>query len=145
MLIGPKDEKPEVVSGTRCHVKLCAINGGEYEKKELSNVKWTYNLLVRIVIAKVEDEKRLFRVLEQVPIVQNDPNWRCRHWVISAVDALSKDGRDVGTSVLDWDSIEHLARGYVSRKKGNDRFADSATLAGPRPTWDMLEGKETVP
>jgi PAB1-binding protein PBP1 len=102
-------------------------------------------LLARILIAKVEDKARMERVLENVPIVQKDPSWRCRTSIINAVEALQKDGKALGTSKLDWDEIESTARKYVASKIDAGRYSERMDMAKPKPTWDMLEAKETAP
>jgi len=132
------------VPGMRCHVKNSAFNGWVYEELALDNVRSTASLLVRIVIAKVEDETRLIQILRQNPIVQNDDNWRCRTWVAQALKAMERDSTCVGTAVLDWSKIEAKAREYTAAKASAGRFASGDMLA-PKPTWDMLEDREVVP
>lgn len=109
----------------------------------VDNVRVTAQLLARILIAKVEDHDRLTAILERVPLVQDDPNWRCRSWIASALEAIKEDGKAVGTSDLDWTKIEQLGRRYVAEKTAAGRYKQR-DLSGPRPTWDMLENKETV-
>jgi hypothetical protein len=68
----------------------------------LLNVQSTVNLLARILIAKIENEERLVEILRSVPVVQDDPNWRCRTWLANALAAIKTDGKAVGTAQLDW-------------------------------------------
>ncbi|KAF2222573.1 hypothetical protein BDZ85DRAFT_313592 [Elsinoe ampelina] len=72
--------------------------------------------LVAVLVAKIEDEARLDAILCGVPVVQNDPNWRCRAWVRDAVNAIAADGRAVGTSELVWAEVEDTAKAFVGRK-----------------------------
>lgn len=58
----------------RYHVKNVPVQGWIYEEGRLQNVQSTANLLVRILIAKIEDEKRLVAILQNLPIVPNDPD-----------------------------------------------------------------------
>ena len=60
------------------------------------------------------------------------------------MEAIAKDGKAVGTSKLDWTEIEELGRRYVAEKTAAGRYNELARLEGPRPTWDILENKETV-
>lgn len=106
-------------------------------------MKNTLNLLARVLIAKVEDEKRLFQVLRNVPIIQGDDNWRCRHWVIDAIAALDADGKAVGTSILEWQTIQSAGEEFVRKKLAAGRYEEN--LSGPRPLFDLLNGKEVVP
>ncbi|KAL9567436.1 hypothetical protein ACKAV7_008386 [Fusarium commune] len=97
-LIGPKNEKGAEVSGMRYHVKNHPIRSWIYEEIPLSNVRSTNNLLARIVIAKIEDEDRLVEIIRNTPVVQNDPNWRCRTWVAQALSRIAQDGMATGTA-----------------------------------------------
>ncbi|KAK7972687.1 hypothetical protein PG988_006821 [Apiospora saccharicola] len=141
-LIGPKVEKAEKIPGTRCHVKN-GPKGWVYEEVGLQNVRSTASLLVPIVIAKITDERRLLQILRQTPVVQNNPNWRCRTWVAQVLEAIKRDGKCVGTSFLDWTAIEPKAREYVATKSAAGRYATGNMLA-PKPTFNILERRETV-
>ncbi|KAH7248414.1 kinase-like domain-containing protein [Fusarium solani] len=143
--VGPKVEDQDVVHGMRYHVKNPISQGWMYEEVELRNVRTTGNLLVRILIAKVRDEERLANIFRNVPIVQDDPNWRCRSWVANALAAVKEDGRAVGRAELDWGNIENVARRYAGEKTEAGRFRDVALAQMPKPTWDMLENREIVP
>ncbi|KEZ41865.1 Homospermidine synthase (spermidine-specific) [Scedosporium apiospermum] len=89
-------------------------------------------------------EKRLVDIIRKVPVVQNDPNWRCRTWVSAVLSSLQKDGKAVGTSQLDWAKIEALAREYVAKKMAAGRYLKAEEMLLPKPTWDMLEEKEII-
>ncbi|KAH0336342.1 hypothetical protein KCU81_g8583, partial [Aureobasidium melanogenum] len=143
-LIGPKSENAREVPGVRHHVTNPAHVGWQYEKADLANVRMTNNLLARIAIAKIEDVERLEAILKSVPVVQNDSNWRCRTWIASALAEIEKDGKAVGTAVLDWKEIEETARRYVAQKTAAGRYLDVEKIRKPRPTWSMLEDKETT-
>lgn len=131
--------------GMRYHVKNRPVEGWVYEEVSLTDVRSTNSLLARILIAKVEDEERLVKIFRNTPIVQNDPNWRCRTWVANALELIAKDGKAVGTSQLDWKTIEATAREYVGKKTTSGRYKKVEDLTGPKPTYDMLEGVEIVP
>uniref|UniRef100_A0A8H7KBP1 Uncharacterized protein n=1 Tax=Bionectria ochroleuca TaxID=29856 RepID=A0A8H7KBP1_BIOOC len=123
-LIGPKDESHPPVAGTRYHA--------------------TNNFLARIVIAKIADEDRLINILRRNPVVNGDPEWRCRSWVAQALATIAEDGRSVGTAQLDWGKIERVARKYVRSKTESGRYAVIGDPKQPKPTYDMLEGKEAI-
>ncbi|GAO20120.1 hypothetical protein UVI_02061590 [Ustilaginoidea virens] len=143
-LIGPKEEMSEAVRGRRCHVKNRPLQGWVYDDVKIENVRNSTQLLVRIVIAKVEDEKRLRSLLREVPIVQDSPDWRCRTWVANALRILKADSKALGTSMLDWRKIEMTAREYVAKKVAQGRFATSEDLMQPKPTWDLINNEEVV-
>ncbi|KAI0101683.1 hypothetical protein GGR51DRAFT_563145 [Nemania sp. FL0031] len=140
-LIGPKAEG-NGAPGIRCHVKNSS-GDWEYERVKVKDVKFTTTLLARILVAKIEDEQRLTALFRRLPVVQNDPSWRCRTWVANALVEIEKDGKCVGTAELDWQKIEAFARRYVSGKTIGGRY--ERDLWKPRPTWDLLEDKETLP
>ena len=137
-------EAENVIPGLRYHVKNTP-DGWYFEENRLKDVRVTNNLLARILIAKIEDEDRLIALFRKVPVIQGDPNWRCRSWVVSALSEIAKDGKCVGTAELDWQKIESFARQYVGQKIDSGRYGKNADMMKPKPTWDMLEAKEIVP
>ncbi|KAK4109456.1 hypothetical protein N656DRAFT_791870 [Canariomyces notabilis] len=118
----------------RYHVKNHPTQGWMYEEIDLDDVQSTARLLARIVVAKIKDEKRLIEIFRTTPVVQNDPNWRCRTWVADVLSRIAEDGK-----------IEALARDYVAKKTEAGRYANAADLLLPKPTWNMFEEKEIVP
>lgn len=144
-LIGPKNEAKGKIPGMRYHVKNNYLGGWEYEERPLQDVKTTISLLARILVAKVEDEDQLVRVLRGTPVIQGDPGWRCRSWVADALSRIDSDGSAVGTARLDWAKIEPLARSYVGEKAAAGRYMKAEDAELPKPTYDMLEEKEIVP
>lgn len=114
-----------------------------YEEMEVQDVRNATNLLARLVIAKVEDHQRLENIFRGVPVIQNDPAWRCRTWIENALHEVASDGEAVGTSVLDWQIIESTAKAYVARKIDEGRYQSGADVT-TKPTWDMLDNKELV-
>ncbi|KAL4950478.1 hypothetical protein BDW69DRAFT_57028 [Aspergillus filifer] len=143
-VVGPKSENAPEVPGKRYHVKNIPVKGWEYQEVDLADVRTTTTLLARVLVAKIEDEERLALIIRSIPIIQNDPNWRCRTWLANALEAIAKDGKAVGTSELDWRKIEPTARRYVAEKTSAGRYESAANLAGPRPTWDMITNKQIV-
>jgi hypothetical protein len=133
-----------VIPGTRYHVKNSPF-GWVYEEIPLGNIRNTTRLLARILVAKIEDNLRLITLLRRVSVVQDDPNWRCRSWIASALAEIAKDGKCIGTAQLDWPKIEAFAREYVASKTASGRYQSAADLLKPKPTWDLIEKKETVP
>ncbi|KAK0288901.1 hypothetical protein LTR91_018412 [Friedmanniomyces endolithicus] len=117
---------------------------GSTKKSSWTTYLSTTNLLARILIAKVEDHNRVVAILRSLPVVQDDPAWRCRAWIATALAELARDGKAVGTSQLDWAIVEATARQYVARKAAAGRYERVEDVLKPKPTWDMLEGQETV-
>ncbi|KAL5337678.1 hypothetical protein BJX70DRAFT_399494 [Aspergillus crustosus] len=139
-----EERKQDSVPGMRYHVKNSALEGWKYQELGLPDVRFTTSLLARILIAKVEDEDRLIAIFRSIPVIQNDPDWRCRTWLANALQAIANDGKAVGTSELSWQNIEPIARQYVAQKTSAGRYNDTKTIMMPRPTWDILTNRETV-
>ncbi|KJZ73343.1 hypothetical protein HIM_07347 [Hirsutella minnesotensis 3608] len=144
LLLGPKVEGSKPAKGMRYHIKNPLARGWVFEERELRDIRTTPNLLVRIMIGKVKSRSRLAKVLRKVPLVEGQADWRCRNWVAEAVAALKADGKALGTAVLDWGEIERVAEQYAGEKIRAGRFTDVSQLFEPKPTWDMLQGKETI-
>ena len=123
------------------HVKNHPVSGWAYEEVGVDDVGAATNLLARLTIAKIKDEKRLVEIFRGTPVVQQDSEWRCRSWTSEVLKRLGEDGTALGTSWLEWKDIEPLGREYVGKKTAAGRYAKVEELA---PTWDILEGKETV-
>ncbi|KAG9249737.1 uncharacterized protein F5Z01DRAFT_745957 [Emericellopsis atlantica] len=45
---------------------------------------------------------------------------------------------------LGWANIEALARDYVAKKSKLGRYSSGADMSKDKPTWDMIEGRETI-
>ncbi|KAK6856449.1 hypothetical protein PG995_006636 [Apiospora arundinis] len=116
-----------------------------FEALRLENVRSTATLLVRVVIAKITDERRLIQLLRQVPVVQDDPEWRCRTWVAQVLQAIERDGHCVSSAVLNWPIIEAKAREYAAAKAAAGRYGLGKDMLAPKPTYNILERRETVP
>lgn len=129
--------------GARYHVKNSPL-GWTYEETTVANVRSIDSLLARILIAKITDEQRLVALFRRLPVVQGDPDWRCRTWVASALADIAKDGMCVGTAELDWPKIEAAARQYVANKTASGRYGHGADMTKPKPTWDMIQNMEIV-
>ena len=108
-------------------------------------MKSTSNLLARLLVAKIEDEKRLLKILRKTAVVQDDPNFRCRTWMSDALLRIAEaEPKVVGTSELNWSKIERKARRYVEKKTASGRYLEAERMLEPKPTWDMMEQKEIV-
>ncbi len=98
-----------------------------------------------MLIAKIENEALLVKILRETPVVQDDPAWTCRSWVADALARMqAARNKAVGTARLDWPTINALGRWYVAEKKAAGRYDRGADMALPRPTWDLLEEREIV-
>ena len=115
-----------------------------FEEREVS-VMSTSALLARIMIGKVEKIDRLVQILRNTPIRQGDAGWNCVLWVKEAIQTLHDDGKALGTSQTDWQVVRDSAMWYVEKKKAEHRFDGLGNFDMSRaPTYDLLEGKETI-
>lgn len=119
-----------------------------FEEEELTQAH-SIMLLVRVAVGKITDLERLKTAVRSVPIVQNDASWNCAVWVQNALAAIEKDGKAVGTSRLEWNTVRDAAKSYVQRKKDENRFngkAPDGQYDMTRPaTYDLLAGREIIP
>ncbi|KAI9777781.1 MAG: hypothetical protein M1839_008576 [Geoglossum umbratile] len=146
-LVSPKGDDSVA---TRYHVinKPLAY-GGEvksnwvFERRELDNVR-TFMLLVRVLVAKIQNRSVLESLLQSVPVVQDDSSWRCRTWVREALQMLAGGGVLGTNAVTEWARVEKECIGFVARKKEEDRFKSIQPWEAP-PTLDLMEGKDISP
>ncbi|KAH0542454.1 hypothetical protein FGG08_003125 [Glutinoglossum americanum] len=148
LIVGPKEELQGSLGG-RYHVKNAIDGTGNpywyYQRVEIP-VQPTSTLLVRITVAKVADQEKLEQTLENVPLIQNEPNWNCRVWIRDALAALEADERSLGTKKTDWQIVEHIANWYVQHKKDQHRFDGQVQWdMAKAPTYNLLEDRETIP
>ncbi|KAB8616630.1 hypothetical protein FH972_025965 [Carpinus fangiana] len=152
---GPKVET-EDSRGHRMHVKneMRPDGAGGFHQKWVYQdidvtVLATAQSIARICIGKILDMDKVRDIVASVPVVQDDPTWRCRQWVIDAVSALaSSTGGAVGRSVdlHNWQAIEAVAKGYGNEKVDAGRFR----VGGGKwditkvPTFDMMAGRELI-
>lgn len=102
-------------------------------------------ILVRVLIAKIEDTKGLAQVLEQVPIRQEQQGWNCVLWIKEALSELQAAKNVIGTSVLEWEAVRNAAMSYCQQKRDEHRFDNTVEVDKSRvPTFDLIQGKETI-
>lgn len=147
-MVGPKNET-ENGKGTRYHAKerLKPEGGSEwcFEERDCSLTP-TNMLLVRIMVAKVEDDSELATVLRDIPVRQGVKDWNCVSWVKEALQTLEDNAKALGTRVTGWDSIRNGVMLYVQRKMDQHRFDGQASFDMTRiATFDLVDGKETIP
>lgn len=152
MLVGPKNESkdPQLEEGTKFHAKEFPKSPGpgfEFRFEErLISLKAVDMILVRIMLAKVEDTEKLARLLRQVPIGQREEGgWNCVAWVKDALLRIERSEGVVGTNVLGWDAVREAALSYCRRKRDQRRF-DGTDRYDPTqvPTFDLISTRETA-
>ena len=101
-------------------------------------------ILVRIMLAKVEDTNKLAQLLRQVPIGQREGGWNWVAWVKEALLRSEQPEAVVGASMLGWEAVREAALSYCRRKRDERRF-DGTRKHDPTqvPTFDMILMKET--
>ncbi|KAL0929465.1 uncharacterized protein CTRU02_215631 [Colletotrichum truncatum] len=150
-LVGPKHESANS-RGRRIHAKETMTLAGEppmpqmqweYESKKVTMAP-TSAILVRVVIAKIEDKDRLKSIFEEISLESEDFN--CVKFVKDGWRAAQKDNKALGTSAKGWKAIRDTAMWYVEKKRAEHRFDGTGTYDPTKvPTWDMLEDKELIP
>ncbi|KAI9700031.1 MAG: hypothetical protein M1836_002565 [Candelina mexicana] len=147
-MVGPKIEK-EGGSGMRYHAKVRPKQGGGLEwyfEERDCPLAPTNMLLVRVMIAKVEDHGQLSSVLRSTPIRQGEQGWNCVLWIKEALEELQANGKALGTRVTEWAKVREGVMTYIQRKKDQHRFDGRGHFDTSKvPTYDLIEQKETVP
>ncbi|GES66234.1 hypothetical protein ASPCAL11780 [Aspergillus terreus] len=147
LIVGPKAET-EGSMGYRYHAKERPNlrQGSEwfFEERNIPLIP-TSMLLVRIMVGKVADGKRLVQILRNIPIRQGQPGWNCVFWVQEALQALKDDGKALGTNVIEWQRVRDQAMAYCQKKKDQHRFDGRGNFdATKAPTYDLVEDKEII-
>ena len=121
--------------------------GSQWVFEELSaSMMTTKMILVRILIAKVEDTEKLAQLLRKIPIRQGEPGWNCVLWVKEALSELEKSNKIIGTSVIEWKAVRDAAMEYCQQKRDQHRFDGKGEFDTSRvSTFDLIQKKETIP
>ncbi|KAF8064342.1 hypothetical protein FPV67DRAFT_1504606 [Lyophyllum atratum] len=96
LLLIPKGANPESTDllAIRYHAINRIADGQQVWKFETTNTRLTTHLLCGLVfLGKVAiSSSELEKIMEEVPVINGDPVWRCCHWIWSAVNALVREG-----------------------------------------------------
>lgn len=144
LLTGPKSDRPGD-PGKRYHAKQYSTLWAFCE--EDIRLAPTNMILVRVLVAKVSNRRKLEAVLPNIPMRPEVPGWTCKTWVQEAFEAL-KDAQAIDCP-FGWATVCQTALWYVHHKAERHRFDglaqtlyyDEAKVA----TWDMLEEGEKHP
>lgn len=116
----------------------------KYEEVPISLLA-TQMLLVRIMIAKIENHDRLLQIMRGIPVRAGEEGWNCVGWVKEALLELQRDGHTLGTAVSDWVTVRDAAMGFVQKKKDEHRFDGVVKINEKRAaTFDLITEKETI-
>jgi hypothetical protein len=116
-----------------------------FEERE-TTLMMTSALLVRVMIAKVENKDRLVSIIRNTPIRPDVAGWNCVGWVKEVLETLETDGKALGTGVIEWTKVRNGAMEYCQRKKDEHRFDGKVQFdMSKAATYDLIEGKETIP
>lgn len=105
----------------------------------------TRMIMVRVLIAKIEDTDTLARLLRRIPIRQGQQGWNCVYWIKEALSELRASKNIIGTSVVEWEAVRNAAMSYCQQKKDEHRFDGTVKIDVLRvPTFDLIQGKEII-
>lgn len=146
--MGPKVETTQG-TGMRYDARDHLTQGGH---KEWSFEEWqvsllaTEMLLVRIMIAKIENQASLENILRSVPLRQGEPGWNCVGWVKEALQLLMAGDKVLGAnSVVEWKTVRDIAMSYCQQKRIQHRFDGKGDFDTEKPaTYDLLQEKEVI-
>ncbi|KAK5168146.1 uncharacterized protein LTR77_006714 [Saxophila tyrrhenica] len=147
LFIGPRIMM-QLSSGIQIHVKNTVFGqeGTSVLEERESSLIPAGQVLIRVVVAKIQDRERLPGILRTAPVTQDDSSWNCISWVREALATVQKDGEAVGTSKLDWQEVRDAAMGYCQEKIDAHRFDGKGQYDMMKTaTYDLLERKKIVP
>ncbi|EQL02867.1 hypothetical protein G6O67_003290 [Ophiocordyceps sinensis] len=153
LVVGPKKESRNNIGSVFNAKERLTIAGDppalrsvwEYEERDAA-AGTTSMLLVRVLVAKVRDVRRLRDIFEATPLRPDTHGWNCVAWVREALVAAMDDGRALGTCARDWKSVRNTAMWYIRVKKAVHRFDGSVSFDPDKvATWNMLERSEIEP
>ncbi|KAF7887968.1 uncharacterized protein EAF01_011122 [Botrytis porri] len=149
LIVGPKKEV-EDSRGTRFHAKeflSTSTRKSEFKYEEVSiPLLATQMLLVRVMIAKIENHERMLQILRAIPIRNKEDGWNCVGWVREALVELQNDGKTLGTAVIEWAKVRDAAMNYCQRKKDEHRFDGVVEWKTDKAaTFDLIDEKEVIP
>lgn len=133
--------------GYRHHARNIAVIGWEYHTSILDDASSTLQLLARVLVAKVDDKKKLAEVFKNVEVKGSVAGWNCRAWAKAAWQAAVESGAlssNKKHTHLTWAQIEEKTKEYVAEKKLEGRYGTGQDMNAPKPTFDMLQDKETL-
>jgi hypothetical protein len=149
--------------GVRYRVKPHPTQGWVFERLVVPDVKNIPNLLGRIIIGKVENPDLVDRIISSTPMVLEDPEWRCFHWVEDALAKLNATGGlaitparaalrkdkvlsfDADGNILptyDFAGVMAFSRDYIEGKIVHGRYTCYERVDSPRPTYSLISKKQ---
>ncbi|KAF7855966.1 hypothetical protein EAF04_009922 [Stromatinia cepivora] len=147
-IVGPKKEL-EGSKGTRFHARERMVSpfGSQWQYEEVPiPLMATQMLLVRVMIAKIENDDRLLQILRKIPVRGGDHGWNCVAWVKEALEELQSDSRTLGTGVTEWKTVRDAAMTYCQKKKDQHRFDGVVTFdTHNAATFDLIDEREVIP
>jgi len=150
LLVGPEQERKisQLVEGVKFHAKespKTSEPGSEFifEERPVSLMP-AEMILVRVMLAKVEDAGKLAQLLRQVPIRQGEvEGWNCVFWVKEALLRIEQSKGVVGTRVVEWRAVRDAALSCCQQKKDEHRFDGKGKYDHTQvPTRDLISMKE---
>jgi hypothetical protein len=147
LIVGPKDEERTIKANAPMPKKGLSepvgVSGSLMSGIFLSHLPAC--CLSRVLVAKVANMERLDDVVQGIPAQQGKPGWNSVLWVQEVLQGLKEDSKALGTSIVDWKEVRDAAMSYVQRKKDEHRFNGEGDFDMHKaPTFDLIEGKETV-
>ncbi|KAF7505446.1 hypothetical protein GJ744_000773 [Endocarpon pusillum] len=124
-----------------------SVGGGKSIKKIF---KYKFELLRRILgssslPSSTPSSLYPLPILVPVPFINDEPGWNCVTWLQSALALIAQDTSVMETSTLNWETAKAAAMQYCEKKTGQGRFSGEGDFDTSKvPTFDLLQGKETI-
>lgn len=113
-----------------------------FEKIDLT-AEPTTRLLVRVLVAKIENTGKLMTVFDEIPIRGDTEGWNCVAWVKDAVEAALESEGALSRRAPSWEAAHDAALWYVGTKYDEGRFDRSFDQIRV-PTTDLLSSTEII-
>ncbi|KAF8148199.1 hypothetical protein B0H34DRAFT_266278 [Crassisporium funariophilum] len=130
ILLAPKEEKVDELDSYMFHAvnsalqptlqQMSGIPPWRFEVKKV-NSKHSRSLFAKVLVAKLptgsihEQAVLIQDILEQVPLIQNDPTYDCRIWPYLALEALRKSESGYFATIPLTVSVEQQVIDYVDK------------------------------
>ncbi|KAK3326485.1 hypothetical protein B0H66DRAFT_600605 [Apodospora peruviana] len=167
LLTGHQDPSTKEFHGRIFHAKniLVTIQDDTSSQKTRVEEQWTFQetdtatysgkLLALVAIARIshqqqqqQQQQQLAKIFASVPVIQDDPEWRCGSWIRDALAALlQKEDSSADVAVVvepvlsDWNKIREFSESYVLQKLGDKRY-ETAEQMRVTPIWSMVDDCE---
>ncbi|KAF2232217.1 hypothetical protein EV356DRAFT_534883 [Viridothelium virens] len=108
------------------------------------NVATDPELLVRVCLGKLDNQRALEHALSKVPVSQNDPDFTPEWWMQMAWSQIQHEQILSKESKWTWATIQTTTSRYLQEKTKAERLSTQKRAVQPAPVYDMISKKELI-